>query len=86
MDIVHDTRAQRFHTVLDGHEAYLYYTLPEAGVLDVKTTFVPTALRGRRLGADLVQRVATYAREQGLRITATCWFARKVLEEAREQG
>lgn len=52
------------------------------GYLVVDHTFTDTSLRGRGIARKLVERVADYAREKGLKLRATCPYARKVLAEA----
>ena len=82
----HDEASRRFQTSIDGHEAYVYYTLPEDGVLDIRTTFVAPPLRNRGLGAELVRHVADFARRRGLRLRASCGYAAKILDGTVERG
>ena len=85
MDVIHDQRSRRFHAVVDGHEAYLYYSFPEEGVLDMQSTFVPPPLRGRAIGAELVEAARRFAEESGFSVRASCWYAARVLGIATEQ-
>lgn len=52
------------------------------GYLLVDHTFTDASLRGRGIARKLVERVADYAREKGLKLRASCPYARKVLAEA----
>jgi len=47
----------------------------------VDHTFTDPSLRGQGIARQLVDRVAAYAREEGLKVRATCSYARKVLSE-----
>ncbi len=47
----------------------------------VDHTFTDPSLRGQGIARKLVDHVAAYAREQGLKVRATCSYARKVLSE-----
>ena len=49
------------------------------GVITIDHTYVSVMLRGQGIGLRLVNRVVTYAREEGLRIVPLCSFAREVL-------
>lgn len=49
--------------------------------IEVDHTFTDTSLRGQGIARKLVERVAEYARSQGLRVSAVCPYAHKVLAE-----
>lgn len=84
--LVHDDDRDRYEA-LDGHEVVgvLYYgdETPTAGtsaVRDLRSTVVAPEHSGRGVGSALVRRALDDSREQGLRVRATCWFARGILE------
>ena len=81
VQIVHRPTDHRFETVIEGHRALLYYEQPRPDTIDLLTTFVPPALRGRGVGRALVLAAQQHARQQGWRIATTCWYARGILEE-----
>ena len=81
MTIEHDETRRRFTTRLGAGEAYLTYTRPRPGVLDLQHTIVPEPEQGRGVGESLVRHALGYAREQGLQVIPTCpfveaWLAR----------
>ncbi len=49
--------------------------------ITVYHTEVDASLRGQGVGEDLVERVVKYARDENLKIVATCPYARKLIEE-----
>lgn len=53
------------------------------GQIEVDHTFVDESLRGQGIAGKLVEAVAHYAREQGLKVSATCSYAHKVLQHER---
>lgn len=74
MRIRHDTEAHRFLGETPSGTAVLAYAPAGGDVLELYSTYVPAAERGRGLGGQLVQAAVAFAREQGLRIIPTCWY------------
>ena len=73
--IQHDPAHQRFHLLLDGHEAELAYR-SEEGRLVIEHTGVPGEIGGRGLAGRLVQAAFEHARARGLRVVPACSYAR----------
>lgn len=74
MSIQHDTENQEFTLRQEGHTGELAYTRPVEGVIDVTHTFVDEALRGQGLADDLARAALAFAREQKLKVKASCEF------------
>jgi uncharacterized protein len=74
MLITHDETAHRFIGETPSGTAVLAYTPHGKDVLDLYSTYVPPAERGRGLGGQLVKAAVAFAREKGLRIIPTCWY------------
>jgi predicted GNAT family acetyltransferase len=74
MDIRHDTDSHRFIGDTPSGAAVLAYTPAGEDTLELYSTYVPAAERGRGLGGQLVRAAVTYARERNLRIIPTCWY------------
>ena len=72
--IAHDPNGQRFHTSVDGHEAFLEYAL-DGGVLVIRHTEVPEQIGGRGIAGALVQAALAHARGQGLNVSPRCAYA-----------
>ena len=86
--IEHQEEESLFYVLLDDDQrAYLKYRRSgnESAVaqLDVWSTFVPESHRGQGLAAKLVKHSFDWADSEGLFLTASCWYASKLL--ARRQ-
>lgn len=84
--IEHQQEENLFYVCLDEEQrAYLKYR--RSGVdsavseVDIWSTFVPESHRGKGLAELLVEHGFSWAEEQGLQITASCWYASKLLEK-----
>lgn len=85
--LVHDEDRERFEALAgDAVVGVLAYGEDPArpGVRDLRSTVVSPEQGGRGIGSALVLAAVTDAREHGLRLTATCWFARGWLERHPE--
>ena len=60
-------------------EAYITFTEKD-GLVTIEHTIVPEALKGQGIGSALVKEVASYVREKGQKVNASCWFAAKILK------
>lgn len=86
MDIKHIEKGGRgaFLVKVDGKRLaeMTYVTAGETGII-IDHTEVDESLRGQRVGDKLLDRAVEYARENKLRVFATCPFAlRKLTENA----
>lgn len=65
--------------------AYLSYEQKNR-TLVIHRTIVPSSVGGRGAGAALVRAAAAYARQEGLDVGSTCWFASAWLGRHPELG
>jgi len=80
MKIHHDKETKRFYIVFDsGEQAELKYRLQDDSGVDFYSTFVPNTERGKGLAAGLVEHGFEWAKQQGLEIYASCWYAREFI-------
>ena len=81
MDFIKD--GNRFYMGADKASPLAEITFAPVGnhSLVVDHTFTDPSLRGQGIARRLVERVADHARENSLKLAATCPYARKVLEE-----
>jgi predicted GNAT family acetyltransferase len=86
MSVQHDPVAHRFTVAGTGGTAVLAYALAGSGRLELYSTFVPPADRGRGVGARLVQAAVEYARAEGLRIIPSCWYVAQWIREHPEHA
>jgi len=48
-------------------------------------TYVKKEFEGSGYGKKLVDKAIAYARENGLKVSATCWFAEKILQSDQDE-
>ncbi|HEX2450842.1 MAG TPA: GNAT family N-acetyltransferase [Gemmatimonadales bacterium] len=83
--VIHDAKALRFRIDLPGGTAELAYVPVDDGVVDLYSTWVPPAERGRRVAARLVTAALTHARDRNLRVVPSCWYVRRWFDAHPEQ-
>ena len=81
IEVQHDPERSRFFLPLADGDAELYYAPFSEYVLDLQHTEVPPAGRGTGIADALVRAALAYAREQGMRVMATCPYARTWLRK-----
>ena len=74
--VVHDAKQLQFRIDLPGGTAVLAYVPVTDRVLDLYSTWVPPAERGRHVAARLVRAALAHVRERGLRVVPSCWYVR----------
>lgn len=80
LTIRHDLQGHRFETTVDGHRAYLAYMDLGKQTLDIYRTFVPDALRGKGVAAELTRHALDYARESGYAVIPSCSYVEWYME------
>lgn len=78
--IMHDPERQQFYTVVNGARAYLAYMDLGKQTLDIYRTFVPDALRGHGVAAQLAEHALQYARIRGYSVIASCSYVESYME------
>lgn len=81
MDILFNKDRFYINNDQGGLIAEITFEFLEPKLISVDHTFTDTSLRGQGIARKLVERVARYAREEGLKVSATCPYAVKVLSE-----
>jgi uncharacterized protein len=74
MSVEHDRESHRFIASVASGTATLSYASAGPGVLELYSTFVPAADRGKGIADRLVEAAVVYARSEGLRIIPSCWY------------
>ena len=79
--IVHNSEDNRFeiHSEGGGEPAVLEYTIVGKHI-DMHHTYVPQALRGQGIAAELVEAALVFAKHQGLEVIPSCSYVAKYLE------
>ena len=76
MPVTHDPNQHRFVLPLPEGEAILDYHPRPDGAMDILSTVVPPAARGRGSGGELVHAALAHARAMGVQVIPSCWFVR----------
>ena len=80
--IKHEVDQELFYMELeDDQKAYVKYKRLGNLRVDFYSTLVPTTHRGQGLAAQLVAAGFDWAKAEGLKIEASCWYAAKKLEQ-----
>jgi predicted GNAT family acetyltransferase len=79
----HNTEANRFEAVVNGHRSVCEYVL-EGNKMIFTHTFVPPELRGRGIAEQLVRPALTAARVAGHKVVPACSYVAKFIERHRE--
>ncbi len=84
LEIDHQPDRSRFLARTDRGDAQLLYARSGESVLDLRSTYVPSGLRGEGVGEALVIEALEHARREGLSVVPTCWFVDVVLDRKPE--
>jgi uncharacterized protein len=74
VEIEHIPAEHRFVARLPEGEAVIYYQIIAPDLMDIQSTYVPNAARGRGIGGALVERALGFARSKGYAVRPTCWY------------
>ncbi len=86
MSVEHDPGSHRFTVPVASGIAVLSYTPAGPGVLELYSTFVPAADRGKGVAGRLVEAAVGYARSEGLRIIPSCWYVAHWIQQHPEHA
>lgn len=77
--VEHNTKEHFFYLIEDGKECRAEYSYKEGydNVIDLYHTFVPEELGGRGYAKLLMESIAEYLKEKGLKIIPSCSYAAK---------
>lgn len=84
LDISHEPDRHRFVARVSGTEAVIEYREMDTRTLDFYHTFVPQALRGGGIAAELTTFALNHARTHGLKIRPTCPYTARFVERHPE--
>ncbi len=85
MEIQHQQHGKRgaFFIEQDGDWiAEMTYVSTGESEITIDHTEIDESLRGKGVGYDLIEEVVKYARQEKLKLKATCPFAKKVLDKS----
>ncbi len=83
LDIIHNEKANRFETTVDGNTGYISYQ-DQGDTLVYDHTIVPQALGGRGIGSALVVHALDYARAHDKKVVPQCSFVSSYINSHSE--
>lgn len=82
-EVVNDLQGSRFVLDVNGQEVYVLYA-EDKETIDLYSTYTPPKLRGQGLAEKVVLAAFDYAKENKLKVIASCWYVRGVIEKHPE--
>lgn len=79
----HDKTNHRFEITIDGHTGVATYAEHD-GIWVMDHTYVPDALRGQGVAAQLVEAAFAAAREAGVKIEPACSYVARYMDRHPE--
>lgn len=79
----HDQEDCKFKATVDSHQSFIKYSVSD-GVIAILSTYVPPAVEGRGVAAELTKTVLEYARENNLKVKPVCSYAVTYMQRNRE--
>lgn len=78
--VIHDINNHQFKIESENGCAYLAYTQVDTKVMDIYSTYVPEALRGKNIAADLAAAAVDFAKQNNLTIIPTCSYVERYMQ------
>ena len=82
-EVVNDLQGSRFVLDVNGQEVYVLYA-EDKETIDLYSTYTPPRLRGQGLAEKVVLAAFEYAKENKLKVIASCWYVREFIEKHPE--
>lgn len=82
--VIHEEKYQQFTVELGGDDAELAYARPTDNIIDFTHTYVPKSERGNGMAQDLIEEGLNYARQNNLKVKATCPAVAKYVKQHPE--
>lgn len=82
-EVVNDLQGSRFVLDVNGKEVYVLYA-EDKETIDLYSTYTPPRLRGQGLAEKVVLAAFEYAKENKLKVIASCWYVREFIEKHPE--
>lgn len=89
MNIQHITKSNKGTFSIDEHGesiAEMVYEIENKGTITIVHTEVKEGFEGKGIGQQLVEESVKYARENHIKIKATCVFAKNILQISDQYG
>lgn len=84
IEIKHDQGKGKFFSIVDGKEARLEYEKIDEKTIEFPYTYVPPSLRGKGIGAKLVEYGLNYARMNNLFVIPSCSYVENYIHRNKQ--
>jgi len=84
MKVKHDQEKKRFFVEVEGKEAELTYIVESDNVLNYKSTFTPTELRGKGLAGEVTKAALEFAKQNSKKVKPSCSYVRDYVDKHSE--
>lgn len=83
MNVTDNKEKNRFETKIDGHEAFVEYSV-QPGILSLDHTEVDKALAGQGVASEMIESVLLEIELRGLKVITVCPFIEKYISKHPE--
>lgn len=83
MKITDNKEKNRFETKVDGHNAFIEYSV-QPGILSLEHTEVDKGLAGKGVGSEMAEKVLLEIELRGLKVIPACSFIEKYISKHPE--
>lgn len=79
-EVKHDKTNNRFYLLAEGYTVQMDYSLEE-DIINFFHTYTPPAIRGRGLASEVAKQGLEYAKENNLKVIASCSFIQSFITQ-----
>lgn len=83
MNVIDNKEKSRFETKIDGHDAFIEYSV-QPGILSLDHTEVDKALAGQGVASEMTEKVLMEIELRGLKVIPVCSYIEKYINKHPE--
>ena len=83
MNVIDNKEKSRFETKIDGHDAFIEYSV-QPGILSLDHTEVDKALAGQGVASEMTEKVLMEIELRGLKVIPACSYIEKYINKHPE--
>ncbi|WP_310992590.1 GNAT family N-acetyltransferase [Aequorivita marina] len=83
MNVIDNKEESRFETKVDGHDAFIEYSMLP-GVLSLNHTEVDKALSGQGVASEMTEKTLMQIEQRGLKVIPECGFIKNYIDKHPE--
>lgn len=82
--IKHDTKTEKFYTIIGGKECTLKYEKVNDNLYNLKMMFVPKNLRGQGIAGKIMEYALNHARKNMIKVKPSCGYIQDYIHKNLE--